>query len=63
MIWHILLDEKGERPLREQIVIGYWISGSEKFACLCYYDWRTNEWFSADNDESIKQPDYWINTP
>lgn len=59
----MLIGCKGEKPLREQVVIGYWISGPESFACLCYYDGRTNEWFSTDNGESLAQPDYWINTP
>ena len=63
MEWHMIIDGKGDKPKPEQVVVGYWMSGPESVACLCYYDEDTDEWTSTDNGEGITEPDYWIATP
>lgn len=63
MEWHMIIDGNGNKPAKDEIVVGYWMSGPESFACLCYYDEDTDEWTSTDNGESISEPDYWIETP
>lgn len=61
--WRTIIDGKGYKPAKEQIVVGYWISGPEKFAELCYYDPDDDEWTSCDNGEAIIDPDYWTEIP
>lgn len=61
--WTTIIDGKGDKPAKEQIVVGYWISGPEKFAELCYYDPDDGEWVSCENGDGISEPDYWIESP
>jgi hypothetical protein len=61
--WHIIIDGKGDHPEKGQVVVGYWISGPEKFAELCYYDPDDDEWVSCENGDGISEPDYWIESP
>ena len=66
MEWKVIVDGSSERPPKDKIVVGYFISGSYNFAELCYYDQESDEWFSASPetlDDPIIEPDYWIEKP
>lgn len=63
--WHLIIDKNSERP-KDDVVVGYYISGSYEFAILCYYDQKTKQWFSASPDtrgDELNEPDYWIEKP
>lgn len=62
MEWHVIIDGIGDKPAKDEVVVGYWINGPEPFVCICCYDKNTDKW-TTDNGESISEPDYWIKTP
>lgn len=66
MDWTAIIDKNSQRPQKDKVVVGYYISGPYKFAELCYYDQESDEWFSASPDTidyPVNEPDYWINLP
>lgn len=62
MEWHTIIEGAGQKPAKDQVVIGYWIQGVH-FAELCYYDNDEEEWYSCDQNDCISEPDYWIELP
>lgn len=56
-------------PEGDEPVVGFWSSGKEPEAALCYHDKMTNEWFDCDrttdygNNGKVDVPDYWIERP
>ena len=63
MEWKVIIDGSGEKPAKDQIVVGYWSSGPEAFSGLCYYEPDDDTWVFVENGELISEPDYWIETP
>jgi len=64
--WNTIVDGNSKRPQKDEVVVGYFISGPYKFAELCYYDPESDEWFSASPDtydDPVNKPDYWIEKP
>ena len=65
--WHTVFNNS-TYPKQDEIVVGFWISGSEPFETLCYYDAKYNQWFDCDTTDYgtgglIDPPDYWIERP
>lgn len=63
--WHIIIDGSG-CPKDDEPVIGIWISGTETYGSLAYYDAEAKEWFSlncTDKGDVLRDPDYWIELP
>ena len=60
--WHAIIDGDGF-PDNDEVVIGYWISGAEKFAEACWYDKEYKKWYSGQTGEEMFAPDYWIMKP
>jgi hypothetical protein len=61
--WTTIIDGKGDKPAKEQIVVGYWISGPEKFAEACWYDKEHGKWYSGQTGDELHEPDYWVMKP
>ena len=63
--WHAIIDGRN-CPGTDDVVVGYWICGSETYAELCYYDWTAKEWYSASpstRGDPVTEPDYWTELP
>jgi hypothetical protein len=60
--WHTIIDGEGV-PDNDEVVIGYWISGPEKFAEACWYDKEHGKWYSGQTGDELHEPDYWVMKP